>query len=142
MTNTNEQTPEEQKRPESELTPVAITLQAITETDQRHYAPLHIALPNESEGTNGSARPGTSRATNTPKLPVGYISTLKGSFTTGTPSPSKEITLWRTLGISRHCPLRTNHSLAKQTLASTKVLAVTGRQIVTTCHARMRRLHR
>jgi conjugative relaxase-like TrwC/TraI family protein len=50
MTNSNEQTPEEQKRPESELTPVAITLQAITETDQRHYAPLHIALPNESEG--------------------------------------------------------------------------------------------
>jgi conjugative relaxase-like TrwC/TraI family protein len=50
MTNSNEQTPEEQKRPESELTPVAITLQAISETDQRHYAPLHIALPNESEG--------------------------------------------------------------------------------------------
>lgn len=50
MTNSNEQTPEEQKRPESELTPVAITLQAITETDQRHYAPLHMALPNESEG--------------------------------------------------------------------------------------------
>jgi conjugative relaxase-like TrwC/TraI family protein len=50
MTNSNEQTPEEQKRPESELTPVAITLQAITETDQRHYAPLNIALPNESEG--------------------------------------------------------------------------------------------
>ena len=50
MTNSNEQTPEEQKRPESELAPVAVTLQAITETDQRHYAPLHIALPNESEG--------------------------------------------------------------------------------------------
>jgi conjugative relaxase-like TrwC/TraI family protein len=50
MTNSNDQTPEEQKRPDSELTPVAITLQAITETDQRHYAPLHTALPNESEG--------------------------------------------------------------------------------------------
>jgi hypothetical protein len=50
MTNSNEQNPEEQKQPESELTPVAITLQAITETDQRHYEPLHIALPNESEG--------------------------------------------------------------------------------------------
>jgi conjugative relaxase-like TrwC/TraI family protein len=50
MTNSNELTPEDQKRPESELTPVAITLQAITETDQRRYAPLHIALPNESEG--------------------------------------------------------------------------------------------
>jgi hypothetical protein len=50
MTNSNEQTTEEQKRPESELTPVAITLQGIAETDQRHYAPLHIALPNESEG--------------------------------------------------------------------------------------------
>ena len=47
MTNSNEPTPEEQKRPESELTPVAITLQAMTETDQRHYAPLHAALPNE-----------------------------------------------------------------------------------------------
>ena len=50
MTNSNEQTPEEQKRPESELTPVAITLQAITETDQRHYAPIQTALPNEATG--------------------------------------------------------------------------------------------
>ena len=50
MTNSNAQTSEEQKRPESELTPIAATLQAITEMDQRHYAPLHTALPNEGDG--------------------------------------------------------------------------------------------
>jgi ATP-dependent exoDNAse (exonuclease V) alpha subunit len=50
MTNSNEQTPEEQKRPDSELIPVAVTLQAITAMDQRHYAPLHAGLPNEGAG--------------------------------------------------------------------------------------------
>jgi hypothetical protein len=51
MTNTREQNPEEQRRQsQSELTPVAVTLRTITETDQRHYAPLHVALPNESAG--------------------------------------------------------------------------------------------
>jgi conjugative relaxase-like TrwC/TraI family protein len=51
MTNTREQDPEEQRRQsQSELTPVAVTLQAITETDQRHYAPLHVALPNDNAG--------------------------------------------------------------------------------------------
>jgi len=51
MTNTHEQNPEEQRRQsQNELTPVAATLQAITETDQRHYAPLQVALPNENAG--------------------------------------------------------------------------------------------
>ncbi len=51
MTNTREQSLEEQQRQShNELTPVAVTLQAITETDQRHYAPLHVALPNEIAG--------------------------------------------------------------------------------------------
>jgi conjugative relaxase-like TrwC/TraI family protein len=51
MTNTREQNPEEQRRQSpDELTPVAVTLQAIPETDQRHYAPLQVALPNENAG--------------------------------------------------------------------------------------------
>ncbi|MBB5062506.1 MobF family relaxase [Granulicella mallensis] len=51
MTNTREQSPEEQRRQsEDELTPVAVTLQTITESDQRHYAPLLVALPNENAG--------------------------------------------------------------------------------------------
>ena len=51
MTNAREQSPEEQRRQsQDELTPVAVTLQAITETDQRHYAPLQVALPNENAG--------------------------------------------------------------------------------------------
>jgi hypothetical protein len=52
MTNTRELNPEEQRRQsQSELlTPAAITLQAISEADQRHYAPLHLALPNDSTG--------------------------------------------------------------------------------------------
>jgi len=51
MTNTHEQNPEEQRcQSQNELTPVAATLQAITETDQRHYAPLQVALPNENAG--------------------------------------------------------------------------------------------
>ena len=51
MTNTREQSHEEQRRQsQDELTPVAITLQTITENDQRHYAPLQVALPNENAG--------------------------------------------------------------------------------------------
>ncbi len=51
MTNTREQNPEEQRRQsQREFTPVTVTLQAITETDRRHYAPLHAVLPNESTG--------------------------------------------------------------------------------------------
>ena len=52
MTNTREQNPEEQKRQSQTelLTPVALTLQAISEAERRHYAPLHVALPNESAG--------------------------------------------------------------------------------------------
>ena len=51
MTNSNEQTPEEQRRQlQTELTPAAVTLQTITEMDQRHYAPLLRTLPNESAG--------------------------------------------------------------------------------------------
>ena len=49
MTNTREQNPEEQRRQsQSELrTTLAV---AISEADQRHYAPLHAALPNETGG--------------------------------------------------------------------------------------------
>lgn len=51
MTNTREQTQEEQRRqPQSELTPATITFKASTEADQQHYAPLHNALPNEGVG--------------------------------------------------------------------------------------------
>lgn len=51
MTNNREQNPEEQRRQsQSELAPVANTLQTVTETDQRHYVPLRVALPNESSG--------------------------------------------------------------------------------------------
>lgn len=50
MTNTREQNPEEQRQVLSELTPAVVTLQAIIETDQGHYTPLHVALPNESAG--------------------------------------------------------------------------------------------
>ncbi len=51
MTNTREQSPEEQSRQShNEPTPIATTLQAITETDQRHYAPIQVALPNENAG--------------------------------------------------------------------------------------------
>lgn len=51
MTNTREQTQEEQRRQfQNELTPATITLQAITEADQRHYTPLHNALPNDGAG--------------------------------------------------------------------------------------------
>ena len=52
MTNTREQTPEEQQRQSQNelLTPATITLQAVSEADQRHYAPLHAALPKETDG--------------------------------------------------------------------------------------------
>jgi len=51
MTNAREQTQEEERRQfRNELTPAIITLQAITEADQRHYAPLHNALPNDGAG--------------------------------------------------------------------------------------------
>jgi hypothetical protein len=51
MTNTREQSPQEQRRQsQDELTPVAVTLQNTTESDQRHYAPLQVALPNENAG--------------------------------------------------------------------------------------------
>jgi hypothetical protein len=51
MTNTREQTQEEQRRQfQNELTPATITLQSITEVNQRHYAPLHNALPNDGAG--------------------------------------------------------------------------------------------
>lgn len=52
MTNTREHNPEEQRlQSQSELlTPAAVTLQAISEADKRHFAPLHAELPNESAG--------------------------------------------------------------------------------------------
>jgi conjugative relaxase-like TrwC/TraI family protein len=51
MTNTREQSHEEQRRQsQDELTPVAVTPQNTTESDQRHYAPLQVALPNENAG--------------------------------------------------------------------------------------------
>lgn len=51
MTNTREQNPEEQRRQlQSELTPVDLTLQAISELDHRHYAPIQNTLLNEAAG--------------------------------------------------------------------------------------------
>jgi hypothetical protein len=51
VTNIREQNPEDQRQQlQSELAPVAVTLQSITENDRRHYALLQVALPNENAG--------------------------------------------------------------------------------------------
>ena len=52
MTNTKEQTPEEQRRQFQQETqnPANDKVQAQTEIDLRHYAPIQTALPTEATG--------------------------------------------------------------------------------------------
>jgi hypothetical protein len=52
MTNTREQTQEEQRRQfqHEAQTPANDKTQALTEIDLRHYAPIQTALPNEASG--------------------------------------------------------------------------------------------
>jgi hypothetical protein len=52
MTNTKELTPEEQRRQFQQEThdPATGKAQSPSEIDQRHYAPLHNALPNDASG--------------------------------------------------------------------------------------------
>ena len=52
MTNTKEQTPEEQRRQfqQEAHDPATDKAQSPSEIDQRHYAPLHNALPNDASG--------------------------------------------------------------------------------------------
>ena len=52
MTNTKELTPEEQRTQfqQEPRDPATEKAQPPTEIDQRHYAPLHIALPNDASG--------------------------------------------------------------------------------------------
>jgi conjugative relaxase-like TrwC/TraI family protein len=52
MTNTNELTPEEQRRQfqQEAHDPATDKVQSPSEIDQRHYAPLHNALPNDASG--------------------------------------------------------------------------------------------
>ena len=52
MTNTKELTPEEQRRQfqQEAHDPATDKAQSPSEIDQRHYAPLHNALPNDASG--------------------------------------------------------------------------------------------
>ena len=52
MTNTKELTPEEQRRQfqQEAHDPTTDKAQSPSEIDQRHYAPLHSALPNDASG--------------------------------------------------------------------------------------------
>ena len=52
MTNTKELTPEEQRRQFQQEAhhPATDKVQTPSEIDQRHYAPLHNALPNDASG--------------------------------------------------------------------------------------------
>ena len=96
MTNTMKLTPEEQRRQlqQEARDPAIDKLQSPSEIDQRHYAPLHTALPNDASGYEWKRETGDIQ-----KLPAQsdrrllHIYTRKVSSTTAPPSPSRRSTL-------------------------------------------------
>jgi len=116
MTNTREQSPEEQRRQsQDELTPVAVTLQAISEPDQRHYAPLQVALPNENAGYEWRRETGDIQSYQQPQTGGWLHIDTQGQFYDRQAQP---ITREHALESAGHVALAVNDTLQSKSLNS------------------------